>query len=207
VATQMISRRGFIGNMALASAAAAVMQSTEFLRVGWFATAAAQGVDLVRDTYNGLLAFVVPGDDEYSVAQGVSATGRGGVDSGAADALIETIDLSTPLLPQFSSQVAALLNGLALAVNPAAAGTFASPFARLSFVEKAVVFQIMDGNDAFKLLSSVLPGFVAFFVYSEAGTFDPSTRSLTARPLGWTLSNYTGVSDGRDEFRGYLREK
>lgn len=203
-----ISRRGFIGHMALASAAAAVVHAPEFLRGGrWFESVAAQSVDLVHDTFNGLFAFVVPGPDAYSIAQGVSANDPGGLEAGATDAFIATVDLSTPFVPHFSATVAALLNGLALAVNGAAAGAFASPFARLSYAEKTAVFQIMDGNAAFKVLAGVLPGFVAFFVYSEAGTFDPATRSLTGRPLGWTLSNYEGVADGRDEFLGYLREK
>lgn len=203
-----ISRRGFIGHMAMASAAAAVVHAPEFLRGGtWFESVAAQSVDLVHDTFNGLFAFVVPGPDAYSIAQGVTANDPGGVDAGATDAFIATVDLSTPFVPHFSATVAALLNGLALAVNGAAAGAFPSPFARLSYAEKTAVFQIMDGNPSFSVLAGVLPGFVAFFVYSEAGTFDPATRSMTGRPLGWTLSNYEGVADGRDEFLGYLREK
>jgi hypothetical protein len=203
---QSISRRGFIGNMALAGAATLLVQSPEFLHGGrLFESVSAQTPDLVHDTFNGLLAFIVPGRDAYSVHQGVSNGDLGGVDAGATDALIATIDGSTPFIPQFSAMVAALLNGLAQAVNPAAAGPFSAPFARLSFPEKAAVFQIMDGNDAFKVLVGVLPGFVAFFVYSEAGAFDASTRTLTHTPLGWTLSTYQGVSDGRDEFHGYLR--
>ena len=204
--TRSISRRGFIGNMAMASAAVAVMQAPEFLNDGcWARAAAAQGADLVTETFSGLLAFVVPGQDVYSVHQGVSTREPGGVDSGAAQSLLATIDSSTPFVPQFSSSVAALLNGLAQAVNPMAAGPFGSPFARLSFAEKTVVFQLMDGDDSFRVLAGVLPGFVAFFVYSEAGAFDPVTRSLTSQPVGWTLSNYEGVADGRNEFRGYLR--
>jgi len=180
---------------------------TEFLQSArWFEGVATQSPELVHDTFNGLLAFVVPGTDRYSTHQGVHTADPGGVDAGTTGILIETIDRSTPLVPQFSSHVAALLNGLAEAVNSAAAGDFPSPFARLSFVEKAAVFQIMDATEGFKVIAGVLPGFAAFFVYSEAATFDAATRSLTATPLGWTLSQYQGVSDGRDELRGYLRE-
>lgn len=205
--TQPLSRRGFLGQMALASAAAAVLQAPEFLSGGrWFASVSAQTGDLLRETYNGLMAFVVPGHDLYSTHQGVATSDPGGVDADAIDALIATIDQSTPFVPQFSATVAALLNGVALSVNPSASGPFRSPFAQLSWMEKAIAFQFMDGHDAFKVLSGVLPAFVAFFAYSEAGVFDPSTRSLTGTPLGWTLSNYPGVSDGRDEFRGYLRK-
>ena len=150
------------------------------------------------------MAFVVPGHDPYSIAQGVSTEEPGGVDAGATDALIATIDGSTPFVPSFSAVVATILNNLAQAVHPGVTGAFGSPFANLSHAEKAAVFQVMDNHDAFKVLAGVLPGFVAFFVYSEAGTFDPATRSLSGTPLGWKLSNYEGVSDGRDEFRGYL---
>jgi hypothetical protein len=204
--TPFVSRRGFLGNMALASAAATLMQAPEFLAGGrWFTAVQAATPDLLHDTFNGLLAFVVPGSDPYSVHQAVSTAEPGGVDAGASEALIATIDGSTPFVPQFSAMVAALLNGVAQAINPAAGGPFISPFARLSFPEKAAVFAFLDGSDLYKVLAGVLPGFVAFFVYSETGTFDASTRSLTGQPLGWTLSNYQGVSDGRAEFRGYLR--
>ena len=162
--------------------------------------------DLLHDTFNALLAFVVPGDDRYSLHQGVRTDDRGGVDAGAIDALIATIDSSTPFIPQFSSQVAALLNGFAQAVNPAASGPFESPFARLSFAEKATVFRLMDADPSYNVLAGLLLGFVAFFVYSEAGTFDIASRTISGAPLGWSLSNYSGVSDGRAEFRGYEPE-
>jgi hypothetical protein len=197
--TGSVSRRHFIGAIALAGAAASVTRV--------FAALPGQSVDLVHDTLNGLLAFVVPGTDSYSTQQGVLSTSPGGTDGGGIEALIATIDLSTPYIPQFSATIAALLNGLAQAVNPAGAGPFVSPFANLGFAQKAAVFQIMDATDAYKVLSGILPAFVAFFVYSEAGVFDPSTRKLTGKPLGWTISNYSGVADGRDEFRGYLREE
>lgn len=166
--------------------------------------AQAAEVDVTRDTLNGLLAFVVPGTDVYSQAQGVSTSDAGGVDAGATGALIATIDGSTPFVPGFSAVVATILNDLAQAVHPGVTGQFGSPFANLSYPEKAAVFQIMDATDALKVLGGILPAFVAFFVYSDAGTFDPATRSLVGRPLGWQLSNYQGTADGRDEFLGYF---
>ena len=92
MSSQRISRRGFLGHAALAGAAAAVVQAPQFVRGGrWFESASAQTADLLHDTYNGLLAFVVPGNDPYSAHQGVSAPEDGGVDAGASDALIATI--------------------------------------------------------------------------------------------------------------------
>ena len=203
-----ISRRSFMGSGLAAAAASAILQGQSFLGSrGWLDAAQLAPPDLVHDTMNALFAFVVPGSDRYSVAQGVSTAERGGVDSGAIDAFITTLDASTPYVPSFSATVGGALNGLAQAVNPFASGAFESPFANLSFAEKTVVFQFMDATDQLKLLGSLLPLFVAFFCYSEAGAFDPATRSLTGRPLGWRLSNYQGVSDGRDEFIGYFRNR
>jgi hypothetical protein len=54
------------------------------------------------------------------------------------------------------------------------------------------------------VIAGVLPAFVAFFGYSEAAAFDPTSGTLTSTPIGWTISNYQGVADGRDEFLGYL---
>jgi hypothetical protein len=196
---RQVSRRGFVGQLALASAAAALAP--------WLERAHATGADVVHETFNGLLAFVVPGRDEYSVQQGVVAGDPGGVEAGGVEALIATIDESTPYVPNFAAAIAALLNGVASAVNPQVTGPFASTFARLSSPEKAAVFQFLDSQDQYRVLAGVLPAFVAFFVYSEAGSFDRITRTLTGEPVGWTISNYQGVSDGRDEFLGYLKGK
>ena len=195
--------------MALTSAAAALAQAVPPLLAHgeWMRGAEPASADLLHDTYNGLLAFVVPGRDEYSRHQGVTTDAPGGVDSGAVDALIATIDESTPYVPEFSVLIAGILNSIALAINDAAAGPFVSPFARLSMGEKTMVFQFMDGDPAMKVIAGVLPAFVAFFVYSEAGVFDPATRSLTGEPLGWTLSKYQGVADGRNAFLGYFGGK
>ena len=166
--------------------------------------ARAAGPDLVHDALNGLLAFIVPGPDPYSLAQGVSTVEPGGVDAGVAEVLIRTLDLTVPFVPQFSATVVAILEGLAGAVHPSAPGPFASAFARLSFAEKAAVFQIMDSTASLASLGGVLPAFVAYLCYSDAGAFDLTTRRLTGQPVGWTISHYSGVADGRDELRGYL---
>jgi hypothetical protein len=110
-------------------------------------------------------------------------------------------------VPQFSATVAAILESLAGAVHPAPPGAFASVFARLSFAEKAVVFRIMDGTESLVSLGGVLPAFVAYLCYSDAGAFDPITRQLTGKPVGWTICNYSGTAEGRDELRGYLGQR
>lgn len=206
--SKSISRRSFVGNVALVAAASAILQARNSPGSrGWLEAAQAAGTDLVHDTFNGLLAFIVPGPDGYSVSQGVTTSEPGGVGAGVIDVLITTLDGSTPFLPQFSATVAAVLNGLAQVVKPFSPGTFISPFAALSFAEKAAVFQIMDATDSLKPLAGVLPALVAAFCYSEGSAFDPASRSLTEQPIGWQISNYQGVADGRDEFLGYFQNR
>jgi hypothetical protein len=151
--------------------------------------------------------MVVPGPDPYSVAQRVSTAEPGGIDTGIIDVLIDTIDQSAPYLPQFSAIVAGILNNIAQGVHPGVTGAFSAPFACLAFPEKVAALQIMDGNEALKYLAGVLPAIVAFLCYSDAGGFDPATRSLTGTPVGWMLSNHSGTADGRDEFRGYFNSR
>jgi hypothetical protein len=207
------SRRTFLCNGGLTAAAMALLQGPELLNErGWSDAAQSATPDLVRDTIKGLLAFIVPGPDIYSAHQGVSTPEPGANDANIVDVLIESLNLSAPSLPQFSATVAAILNDVAQQVNPstgaagAAAGPFLSPFARLSFPEKVKVFEVMESLEPLKNLAGVLPAVVAFLSYSEAGVFDPQTRTLIRQPVGWTISGYDGIADGRDEFKGYLSE-
>src|SRR5947207_2128317 len=87
-ATRLISRRGFLGNMALVTAALTLARATDVLTSrGWAQAAEVVTPDLLHDTFNGLLAFIVPGPDDYSVAQGVSTIELGGVDEDVVDIL------------------------------------------------------------------------------------------------------------------------
>ena len=165
-----VSRPSFI-ELSLGAAAGALVASRGSLDVrGWLEGADTASVDVLHETYNALLAFVVPGRDEYSIQQGVTT------------ALIATIDGAAAYPHNFAAILAAILNNIALGVNGTATGPFTSPFARLSAQEKVWVFQFMGSDDVLKVIADVLPGFVAFFMYSEAGGFDPATRSLTSVP-------------------------
>jgi hypothetical protein len=200
-----VSRRSFIRTSLLSGAAIALMKSPLF--GSWIRVAQAATPGLIHDSFNGLLAFIVPGPDPYSQAQGATSATLGGVDANVLDVLIHTLDLSVPFLAEFSATVAAVLNDLAQLVNPSATIPFASAFANLKYAEKVGVLQIMDSTDALKSLGGVLPLLVAALCYSDAGAFDPATRSLTGTPVGWIISSYSGVSDGRDEFQGYFENK
>lgn len=171
----------------------------------------------VRDTINGILAFVVPGNDPYSQHQGVSTELLGGVMPGTAATLERTFDLAVPipLLGDLgidvtgSAAIAALVNLFAVTADPASmAGPFASPFANLSHAAKAHVFELLDTEPQFpgrpiEYAVNAIPTLAAFVAYSEVSAFDRERRELTGRPVGWELTGYEGVSDGWDEFQGY----
>lgn len=207
-----ISRRTLLQRAGLAGAGAVLAQIPGFLDArGWLDAALAQSPDTTRDTMNGLVAFVVPGPDEYSVAQGQSTKEPGGIAAGGTDLVIELLDkyVDTPAAQPLPAAggVAQLLNGFALQVNPAASGgAFASPFARLKFDEKIEVFRRMEQEtegSELRFVSGILIGAVGFLSYTEGGAIDPATRELKTVPVGWTLSKYDGVAEGRRELRGY----
>jgi hypothetical protein len=204
---RLLSRRTFLRDVGLVAAAMGVLNVPGLLRDGWINAAQAAASDLVRDTLNGLVAFIVPGPDAHSVHQGVSTTEPGGIDANIADILIESLDQSVPFSPQFSATVAAILNDVAQQIHAVASGPFSSLFARLSFPEKAMVFAVMESIDPLKGLAGVLPAVVSFLAYSEAGVFDPHARTLTGHPIGWTISNYEGVANGRNDFKGYFQNR
>jgi hypothetical protein len=125
--------------------------------------------------------------------------------------------------------MALLLDLVAILVNPLSViGLFRSPFARLSYADKAKVFKMLEGPapDLVALLDGSLPQplkgslsgllrFVsgallelsAFGAYNEWAVFDKQTRTLTARPVGWQLSGYLpdGPVEGWNEFKGYYQ--
>jgi hypothetical protein len=213
-----VTRRAFVGRAGLVGLAAALAQLPALLDAkGLLAEALAQPADMVEETLSALIAFIFPGNDEYSRAQGDATDHPGGLGGGALPVFIRDLDNFVPVaipgdgettLPA-SGGVATLLNGYALEVNPAAAnGQFLSPFARLTSAEKAEVFKrfesdpLWDGTE-FKFVSGILFGFVAFVAWSEAGVLDPKTRQPRSTPAGWARSGFSGPSDGHAELRGY----
>lgn len=210
-----LSRRTFLRRAGLAGAAALAAQLPGLAaRDGaWLEAALAADADLVHDTFNGLVAFVVPGPDPYSRAQGHSSPTPGGIAAGATQATIDALDafVGSPAGPSFpsSSAVTGGLNSTALTVNPAAtAGGFQSAFSRLSFPEKIEVFNRFEASTEgteFRYVAGVLIATVAFVAYSEVGALDPRTRRLTKRPVGWRISKYSGVREGRAQLQGYWK--
>jgi hypothetical protein len=228
----MVTRRQFLVRCGVAAALAEV---PGLLALSKWSPAHAQSVDLVRESLNGLVAFVLPGDDPFSVAQGLAASGPGGVAGGTVEGVVYVLDHVVPLpdnagandqtIP-LAAAVAGLLDAVALVVNPLATvlgtGPSLSPFARLPAGDKAKVLQLLEGVDLpdvalpepltrvsgnLTYLFAVLPGLVAFIAAGEAAVFDPATKTLRSRPVGWQLSNHrpNGPTDGWDELKGYYR--
>jgi hypothetical protein len=233
----MLTRRGFLARFGgTAAATAAVYALPEVLRVrGWWNAAYAQETDLVLDTFNAFAAMVWPGNDEYSVAQGESSDRPGAIAANAGRHIVTALDgfvpqPDTPLgnnddTVPLSASIASAFNAVALTVNPlATSGLLLTPFARLSFAEKAATYQVLEENTqvvtgldptlslgVLQFVFGVLPGFVQFFAFSEIDVFDPTTRTLRRRPVGWDHSQYLGdllePPEGWDEFKGFYQDR
>jgi hypothetical protein len=203
-----ISRAAFVARALAATGAAAVLPGV-LLKNGFVQDAAAAGGDVgVLETMNGLVAFVVPGNDAFSLAQRESTADPGGVDAYAGPALVGGLEYVQAGL---SADVAGLLNGLAVvAKSQPGSDAFSSPFANLAFADKARVFEFLETWPQFEQLrplTGALPALAAFLSYSEVGVFNPATRTLAGTPLGWTMSGYDGVADGRAELIGYFENR
>lgn len=287
VSPQRYGRRAFLVRSGVIGAAIALVDVPALLEPARAGAAGPSLADLApvfdalsEDTINGLIAFVVPGPDAYSVAQGVADTAPGGLAADGTAFMLNALDNFYPVpqepllqlvqalatgissnLPGFtlsptvllladeldgvlsvllagettvplSLLVALLLNFVATLVDPTAVnGDFLSPFSRLSFTEKTKAFQLMETDAAniaaaidsnlteplrdsisglIEFLAGALLEFAAFGAFSEFGAFDPTTRTLVATPVGWTLSSYLAQApnnrpvEGWDEFKGYL---
>lgn len=223
---QSLHRREFLAKTGQVIGAATVISQLPALlgAKGWLDVALAQEADLTRDTINGLVVFILPGPDPYSVAQGETTDTPGAIEAGTTDNLILNLDSYLPAADvgggnddtvPISGAVANLLNGQAAQVNPAAAGGgFPSHFSRLSFAEKAEVFNRIEataGTDAasaqLRFIGGILPGYTAFLAFGEWNVFDPATKKLTGRPVGWALTRYQpkGPVRGWDEHKGYYQ--
>lgn len=217
-----LSRRTLLGRgLSLAGWAALSQVPLALAPKGLIGRAEALDLDAARDTFCGLAAFVLPGDDAYSVAQGLTASGPGAVDAGAVGPVMAMLDRfvaasaigADRVAIPVSSAVALLLDDFAVQVAPLAVrGAFVSPFARLSFADKGRALRLLDEDQVIgdvigetRYLSGLLVSLVAFMAFSEAPVFDPVTRGLRGAPVGWQLCSYDGPARGHAEFRGYFQ--
>lgn len=240
---------------------------------------------LSRDTWNGFIAFSLPGQDAYSRAQGTPRPEPGGIEAQGTDFFIDNLDRFLPfpdelvrpaarslvtalhdlplpplpllgnLLPPIvvplgvlsdavfailandeatplSLPAALLLNFAATEVNPASLnGAFLSPFARLSVRDKARALELIEVSNSdlvalldaqiaeplkasvsglLKFLGGSLYEFAAFGSMGESRRYDPQTRTLTGRPVGWQLTGFlpdNQPGDGWDQLLGYYQNR
>ncbi|GGY75276.1 hypothetical protein [Marinobacter zhanjiangensis] len=127
--------------------------------------------------------------------------------------------------------VALLLNLAATRVAGSIDGPFPSPFANLSWDQKARVFEELENQHSWlrraitwaipdwhyreaapgvlNLMISFMLRVSGFGSYCEFAVFNPATREVAQRPLGWVLSQYapdappSGI--GSDDFIGYFQ--
>jgi hypothetical protein len=231
----VLTRRDFLayfGGVTVATAAVYALPAA-LRNQGWWSAAYAEDADVVEDTFNGLAAMVWPGNDAYSKAQGEANDRPGAVAANTGRHVRHALDglVAQPYMVRrdprdrvpLSGSLASAINTVALGVNPiASGGGFSSPFARLPFAEKAEVWRILEqdsraatdadsthGLGVVQFLAGVLPAFVGFFAFSEIDVFDPATRRLTRRPVGWNHCGYLGERldppEGFDDFLGYYQ--
>lgn len=206
-----MTRRDFLHKSGMLAAAAALVQSDWVSRLLAPIAQADDGPNLVTDTFNGLAAFIVPGPDPYSVHQGVTDVQPGAVAACTGPVLAATLDLievAPPPFIGFSRFVAMILNHVAQVQNSAISGPFDSHFANLLFGQKTAVFAAMEsgwGGVELMQLGGILAPLAAFIAYSEAGLLTPSICTLNGLPIGWAISGYEGVADGRNDFMGYFQ--
>jgi hypothetical protein len=193
-----VSRRQLLERATALVAGAAVLDQLPHALClqGWLEDAYAATPNVVQQTMNGLVAFIVPGRDRYSRAQGTTTKTPGGIEAGATPVLIRTLDRFLPGPLPLSATAATILNEFAAQVTPVNRGyhPFLSAFANLSVARKAQVFQTVESLQAesagsIRFLIGNLPDLVAFVAYG--------------RPLGRKLTKYAGVADGRKELKGY----
>lgn len=135
--------------------------------------------------------------------------------------------LSTNETVPLSLIIAMTLNLVATQVNPASLkGAFVSPFARLSWAEKAQAMRMIEETDSdlvealdvnlpqplhqslsgvLKFVGGALIEFSAYGSFTEYAVFNKQTKTLTGKPVGWTISGYDGIAEGWDDFKGYYQ--
>jgi hypothetical protein len=187
-----VSRRSFFRQAGSLGLDAALAELPAVLKARGLRGASDQ---VTNDTFAALAAFVLPGDDAYSLAQEQTFPGPGAVAAGTGTTLVESLDAyqepAGRRALRASAGLAALLNHLASVVAPRAKrGDFASPFARLSHAEKAAVFRCFESDRALaatevRFVGRILPGLTAFVAFSaEEGVYDREQRAFAGRAVG-----------------------
>src|ERR1043165_8952451 len=108
---------------------------------------------LARDTLNGFIAFVVPGQDAYSRAQGTPRGEPGGIEAGGTDFLIENLDRFLPfpdeVIKPAPLALVTALRDLPLPIAGNLLGGLLGPsVVTIRLVDDAVRFILQNDSDA-----------------------------------------------------------
>jgi hypothetical protein len=141
---------------------------------------------LATDTINGLIAFVVPGPDPYSVAQGVSDTVPGGIDADGTAFLLNALDNFFPVPAEpLSLLVQALATGLSDKVPLLPAGlnlNLGAPLELTTALDQVLAGLVgLNGSVPLSEMVALLLNFLASTVDPAAitGTFLSPFSNLT----------------------------
>jgi hypothetical protein len=218
--TEGWSRRELLQRAAFLAAATTAMTLAPGSRALALLDAGPDVKPLVRETYLGLAAYVFPGNDPYSIQQGVTAPTPGGPDTRALPRFVDGLNKYIPAealthsgLP-LADGAAAVMNGFSLQVDGSSSGgPFPAPFANLTLANKNEVFKALETEanvstaiPEVDFLAAVIITFAAEMFYSEAGHYDFHTKTFDGEPLGWKLSGYGGPADGHAELKGYYQD-
>lgn len=202
------SRRGFLASAGIGAGA---------LLLTGAPSAAAASPRFITDAFDGLAAFVLPGNDPFSRQQKKTFPGPGAVANLGGLVVRETLDQYVPIqiaeaaLPAPGALgYALILQTVSLGIEPLSfIGPFAHPFANLSWQRKLGVLQQVEElpgltGSVIGYSANALTTIAGLGAYSERSAFDRRTEELTGRPVSWDYSNYGGRSDGWPEFIGFL---
>lgn len=191
---------------------------------------------LVRPAAAGLVTAL--GDLPLPLPAGALGGVLGGVLGGGGLVRLELVDDAVRFILEnddampLSLPVALLLNYVATVVSPASMqGAFLSPFARLSFANKARAMALLEtahpqllaivdaqlpqplkasASGLLAFLGGALYEFAAFGSMGESRKLDPVTKTLTGRPVGWQLTGYlpdNQPGDGWNDLIGYYQNR
>lgn len=168
-----LSRRQFLARCGAAGALAALADlpglSAAAARAQSPAEVGAAMRLLTVDTIAGLVAFVVPGGDRYSLAQGVTSPTPGGVDARAPEGMVELFDRVLPMPDSFvQTLAAAFATGMSDVPVPGLDGVFRRVESGAATLDQA--FEAYLANDETVPLSLV----VALMLNFVATSVDPA---------------------------------
>jgi hypothetical protein len=179
-------RAGVVGAAVVLLDAVDLTDATSPAEAGVPAPVASLLDQLATDTINGLIAFVVPGPDPYSVAQGVSDPVPGGIDADGTAFLLNALDNFFPVPAEpLSLLVQALATGLSDKVPLLPAGltlNLGAPLELTTALDQVLAGLVgLNGSVPLSEMVALLLNFLASTVdpASITGTFLSPFSNLT----------------------------